>query len=433
MSRIFFYCMATLLADACFAQQAEPGKAIPAWQKGYLDIHHINTGRGNAAYFIFPDGTTMLVDAGELSPLDARTFTPRNAAIRPNDTKKPYEWIAHYINQVSPAMNKAIDYALITHFHDDHFGAWYPQAPVAKDGGYVLTGITGVAGLVPVRCLIDRGAPSYQYPYDIKRRAAAEGGGEIEFGKTMLNYFSFIAAQQRKGMRTAGLRAGSNKQIVLIHDASSFPSFSVRNLKSNQWIWTGKDSSVSTPFPAWDSADRKTWPDENSLSLAITVQYGPFIYYTGGDNAGTIFYGDRAWRDTETPMAMAVGEVDIATMDHHGNRDAVNEFQVQTLKPRVWIGQTWSADHPGHEVLIRMTTPHLYSEPRDLFATNMLESNRQVIGPLTDRSYKSQQGHVVVRVLPGGNQYYMIILDDAKENMPVKVVFGPYQSKTKQY
>lgn len=430
MYRILFGGITALLVSTCFAQQPEPGKPIPAWEKGYFDIHHINTGRGNATYFIFPDGTTMLLDAGELSPLDSRTFTPRNAAIRPNDTKKPYEWIVHYINQVSPAINKEIDYALITHFHDDHFGAWYPQAPVAKDG-YVLTGITGVATLLPVHCLIDRGAPLYTYPYEIKRRAAAFGGGEIEFDKTMNNYFSFIAAQQQRGMRTAGLRAGSNKQIALLRDAQSFPSFYVRNIKSNQWIWTGIDSSVSTPFPNWDSADRKTWPDENSLSLAVTLHYGPFTYYTGGDNAGTIFYGDKPWRDTETPMAKAVGEVDVATMDHHGNRDAVNEFQVKTLKPRVWIGQTWSADHPGHEVLIRMTTPHLYSEPRDLFATNMLEANRQVIGPLIDRSYKSQQGHIVVRVLPGGRQYYIIILDDAQASVPVKAVFGPYQSKTK--
>ena len=133
----------------------------------------------------------------------------------------------------------------------------------------------------------------------------------------------------------------------------------------------------------------------------------------------------------ETPIAKAVGEVDIATLDHHGNRDALNEFFVKTLKPRVWIGQSWSSDHPGHEVLVRLTTPYLYEGQRDLFATNMLEANRIVIGPLIDRSYKSQQGHIVVRVSPGGQNYYIIILDDGRTNMPVKSVFGPYASKTK--
>lgn len=46
-----------------FAQKV--GEALSAWKEGYMDIHHINTGCGECAYIIFPDGTTMLVDAGE--------------------------------------------------------------------------------------------------------------------------------------------------------------------------------------------------------------------------------------------------------------------------------------------------------------------------------------------------------------------------------
>lgn len=49
---------------------AVPGRPLPAWQSGYLDIHHINTGRGNAAFFVFPDGINVLVDAGELDPTE---------------------------------------------------------------------------------------------------------------------------------------------------------------------------------------------------------------------------------------------------------------------------------------------------------------------------------------------------------------------------
>src|SRR4051812_35873687 len=103
------------------------GRALPAWQEGYMDLHHINTGRGNAAFYILPDGTTMIVDAGELDPTAARTTSPRNAVIRPNDSKRPYEWITDYIRQFAPPKTAVIDYALITHFHDDHFGSWYPD------------------------------------------------------------------------------------------------------------------------------------------------------------------------------------------------------------------------------------------------------------------------------------------------------------------
>src|SRR5882724_6878364 len=113
---------------------AVAGQPLPAWQEGYLDLHHINTGRGNAAFYILPDGTTVLFDAGELDPSEARTTSKRNTPIRPDDSKRPYEWIADYIGQVSPAKEKTvIDYAVISHFHDDHFGSWYPAAPLSAD------------------------------------------------------------------------------------------------------------------------------------------------------------------------------------------------------------------------------------------------------------------------------------------------------------
>jgi len=420
-----------LIYKYCVVQTIMVGEPLPAWQKGYLDLHHINTGRGSAAYYIFPDGTTMLLDAGELSPLDQRTFTARNSAITPDSSKKPYEWIVNYIKQVAPPSNdKSIDYGLITHFHDDHFGAWYPAAPVSASGKFLLTGITGVADIIPIHTLIDRGYPAYNYPYDIKRLAKQYGGGEIEFGHTMKNYFDFTQEKQSSGMQMAALKAGSNKQVRLLYDAKTYPSFFVQNVKANQWIWTGKGSAVIQHFPAIDTGNRKTWPDENSLSLALTINYGAFTYYTGGDNPGNVFTGDNPLRDVETPIAKAIGKVDVATMDHHGNRDAVNEYMVKTLSPSVWIGQTWSSDHPGHEVLIRVTNKNIYNEERDLFATNMLEANRLVIGSLIDRSYKSQQGHIVVRVLPGGSSYYVIILDDSKASTLVKAVFGPYTSKS---
>jgi hypothetical protein len=412
------------------AQVAEVGKPLPAWQKGYLDLHHINTGRGNCAYYIFPDGTTMLFDAGEMSPENARVMSPRNSVVRPNDSKKPYEWIAHYIKQVSPLQNNIhLDYAAISHFHDDHFGSWYHNAPQSASGKYVLTGITGVGELITILNMLDRGYPNYDIPVNQETYFRKRNIRDTAFAKGLQNYRQFISFKQSKGMKAAMLKAGSRSQIILQHEPSAFPDFFVRNVKANGLIWTGKDSSVLQQFPAVDTNDIKTWPDENSLSLAFIINYGPFVYYSGGDNPGNVFYGDAPWRDVETPIARAVGEVDIATLDHHGNRDAVNEFLVKTFKPRVWIGQSWSSDHPGHEVLIRMTTPYLYAGERDLFATNMLEANRIVIGPLIDRSYKSQQGHIVVRVLPGGKNYYVVILDDSKEDMPVKSVFGPYISK----
>ena len=409
-----------------YAQVAEKGKPLPGWQEGYLDLHHINTGRGNAAFYVLPDGTTLLFDAGELDPTNPRTTSKRNTPIRPNDSRQPYEWIAAYIKKLAPMkQNTVVDYAVISHFHDDHFGSWYPAAPLSGDKSYALTGITGVGSLLPVHCLLTR---DYHYPVSMETQFK-NAGQDSRYVHTWNNYLAFIKAGQQQGMAAAFLKAGSATQVRLVHHAASYPGFNVRIVKSNGWIWTGKDSTVAQHFPAIDSTDKKTWPDENALSNVLLIHYGAFTYYTGGDCPGNVFLGDAPWRDVETPVAKAVGPVDVATMDHHGNRDAVNEYQVKTLQPRVWIEQVWTADHPGHEVLIRAVSPYLYKGERDLFATNMIEANELVIGPLVAQSYKSRQGHIVVRVLPGGKQYYVIILDDSREDMPVKEVFGPYVSK----
>ena len=66
-----------IFLSTCLISQSQPvaeiGKPLPAWQEGYLDLHHINTGRGSAAFYILPDGTTVLFDAGEMDPTNPRT------------------------------------------------------------------------------------------------------------------------------------------------------------------------------------------------------------------------------------------------------------------------------------------------------------------------------------------------------------------------
>ncbi len=431
--------IALLLITSCsfnpitsISQIPQKGDIITPWKEGYLDLHHINTGRGDVAYYVFPDGTTLLFDAGEQDPTDPRTKSARNTPMRPNESKRAYEWIVSYIKQVAPANRKPIiNYAVLSHFHEDHMGSWYQDASRSSKGDYILTGLTGVDELIPFEVLLDRGYPAYNFPFDMKARANEErlkNEPAARYWKTMYNYFSFINQRDKDKLRNGNIEAGSQKQLGLKYDSKKYPDFLVRSVKSNGRVWTGKDTNSIELFTMYKKDDPTSFPTENACSQVITIQYGKFKYYTGGDIPGNINYGQPAWMDMETPVARAVGAVDIATMDHHGNRDALNEFMVKTLKPTVWITQVWSSDHPGHEVLIRATTPFLYPGPRDLFSTNMLQANRDVIGPLIDRSYKSQQGHILVRVLPGGGSYYVIILDDSVEALKVKEVFGPYQS-----
>jgi len=118
----------------------------------------------------------------------------------------------------------------------------------------------------------------------------------------------------------------------------------------------------------------------------------------------------------------------VALVNHHGNRDSQNAFFVSSLRPQVFMIAVWSPDHPGHDVLERMLSDRLYPGPRDIFATNMMEVNRAVIGPLLER-LKSSQGHIVVRVDPGGDTFKVVILDDSSETYKVKSIHGPYRSR----
>lgn len=422
-----------LVSASLFGQVAVKGEKLTPWKPGYLDLHHINTGRGSSAYFIFPDGTSLLFDAGEEDPTEPRTVSARNSVIRPDSSRRPYEWIAEYIKAASPSNHSpVIDYAILSHFHDDHMGAWYKGAPRSSKGDYILSGITGVAELIPVKTLFDRGYPAYDIPYDMKSKAYEDRlkkmPGGARYWEGFHNYLSFVKQREQDKLVTSQLKPGSAEQISMLYDARAYPGFQVRNLKSNDRIWNGKDTGTIGLFPVIRGTEAAQLPSENALSQGILINYGDFKYYTGGDIPGNVQYGQPAWMDVETPLSRSVGRVSVATMDHHGNRDAVNENMVKILRPRVWIEQSWSSDHPGQEVLIRLTTPFLYEGPRDLFTTNMLQPNRDVIGPLIDKSYKSQQGHILVRVLPGGKQYYVIILDDSQPGLIVKDLFGPYES-----
>ena len=204
----------------------------------------------------------------------------------------------------------------------------------------------------------------------------------------------------------------------------------MRNISVNGEVWTGVANNTRANFPEIESlkAQVEGLPGENPCSISFRISYGKFDYFTGGDLPGILEPGDPLWKDMETPVAKAVGPVEVNVLNHHGNRDAQNAFFLQSLRPRVHIVSVWSSDHPGNSVLRRLLNQRIYPGPRDIFATNMLEPNYQVIGPRLDQ-LKSAQGHIVVRVDPEGASYKVIILDDSDATYKVKATFGPYTSR----
>jgi hypothetical protein len=381
-----------LIAKTPMAQSIpdQVGQRITPWVHGTLDIHQISTGRGNAALVVMPDGTTLLIDAGD----DTAPF----AEPRPNGSRSPAAWIASYIDSVLPSSSqRRLDYALITHFHADHMGA-----------------IAELAGLMPIRKIVDRGWPDYSYPAPLANTLVR-------------NYRGFLEQRTSDHSLTVErIRVGRADQFVpVLENPSRYPAFEIRNVAGNGEVWTGKGTSTAKRFPDVKSPDAEI-PWENICSIGVRIRYGRFDFFTGGDEYGIADPGMPAWVDLETPIAQAIGQTDVHVVNMHGSISVENPFFVTTLRSRVTILPSWSATHPSADVLKRVMAPLAYSGPRDIFATVLREPTRIAIGPRADQI--KGFGHIVVRVTEGGATYRIVVVDDATDTMKVKSIHGPYEA-----
>lgn len=404
MKKIFCYSVIMSLWLFSFACQAqEVGDALPTWQKGYLDIHHINTGCGNCAYVIFPDGTTMLIDAGENSAKADRHVPPK-----PNENKAPGEWIVDYIQDIAPNGGTYLDYALVTHFHSDHVGG--VRKVKNESGRYYNTGMITVAENVQIGKLVDRGAPDYKFLVNME-------------DKTVKNYLNFLLFTKRK-MKVEKFIPGSDDQFKLLYDSTSYDC-KVRNIYANGYLWTGEGQETRFLFPDLWKLEKYDIPQENTLSCALKITYGDFSYYTGGDVTGYPKPGRSSFHDVETPMSAVVGKTEVCCVNHHGYNNATNDAFIKALSPRVFIIQASDALHPNQSTLERMLSGYLYKGKRDVFSTNMHEAAEIVIGKDV-KKMQSKQGHIVIRVSPGGKEYSIYVLDDGNTKRKIKKIVGPY-------
>lgn len=386
--------------------EAQPRASLEAWQPGVLEIHQIATNRGNSAFMILPDGTTMMVDAGALYG-----SSPYLSDLRPSDGHRPGEWIGRYAKRrLERAGLQNIDVFLLTHLHADHVGGIPPKA-TPNAAGFISTGVADVDSIVPIQRFVDRAWPEFSYPV----------AATLDF---QLNYRAFLVAKQRAGKVVERFRVGGKDQFRLLKNPRSFPSFEVRNLAANGEVWTGEGEDTSHRFPQLSTLKQADYPSENCCSAAIRLRYGNFGYYTGGDLPYDTNYGRDPWRDIETPVAQICGPVSVAVANHHGYFNADGAEYVRSLRPRVVVIPSWDSAHPTVNTLATLFSKAIYPDPRDVFATVVKEENR-IANKKTD-DLKSRNGHIVVRVDPGGATFHVFILSNEDEEDRVVGSFGPY-------
>lgn len=409
ISTSIFFVFTCIFSFSAFAQV---GKSFPLWSEGIMDIHHINTGRGDATFFILPDGTTLLVDAGASN----RPPSPREPNCKPDDSRSPGEWISRYINHMLQEQpEQKLNYMLLTHFHEDHMGGLYPNIKSSKLGNYKLSGITEVGDNIPFEKVIDRAWPKYDWPFSLK-------------GGNMRNYQQFLKWHiENRNVQVEQFQVGKNNQLQLVNNPSRYPNFEIRNIVANGHVWTGVDNNTRNHFPVIESLSDENFPDENMCSIGLRVSYGRFDYFTGGDLVGLPPAGAPAWQDIETPVGKAVGPVEVNVTNHHAHYNAQNENFISALRPRIHIIQSCVVNHPCPSTLSRLISTRLYPGQRDIFATNMMKETKIFLGSrrLGD-TIINQYGHIVIRVNSNGESYKVFILDDTNENFNIKAIYGPY-------
>ena len=419
------------------------GDVLPAWQEGYLDIHSINGGRGEAFYYIFPDGTTMLCDAAGAPPAELHDYGSDSQGVpsKPSVSVGSGAVIVNYIKHFAPDVaGGRLDYFMSSHYHGDHIGSWrdnyatFGWTPFDKDGnkvsavnlnagGFLLNGIAEVGLSIPIDKVLDRGdwasRPSTDY-YD--------AGGKKRY-QLYINYLDY--AKRNQGTVRETLQIGHEDQIVLKHEPSKYTTFGLRTIAAGGDIWTGSGTSVNTTYvPSTEECAKNhvEWAiSENIFSCVFMLRYGNFDFFSGGD----IQYSGKSsysWKDIEKPISKVVKKVEGMKASHHSTANTNGAELLSVLKPDFYIAGVWRDVQPNPATLQRVydANPSVRIFATNLAASNVATLNAAGINPA---NFATTGGHVVTRVLPEGRKYYIYVLDDSNEQYKVKSKFGPFTAK----
>lgn len=387
----------TTLFTTLFCVTLGAQEQLPAWQEGYFDIHEIATGEGDAHFMIFPDGTTMLCDAGDArGSFRASDNSNKYFPSFPDTTMRSGECIAMYIRDFSKGLShpERVDYFWLTHFHSDHMGRNKVKLP--SDKGYSLTGITHVGEFISFGTIVDRDYPDYDYP---SREAIYD-----ESGGFLPDYIAFVEYQKAHyGTSAEKFRIGTKKQFVLKNNPKGYRNFHVHNIASSGYITKGAGKCRM-------GKDDLSLMDENMFSSVAVFRYGKFSYFQGGDitgsKNGTSYKGQE--RNFESQIADVTGPVTVLSANHHGWKDTCNPDFLWKLQPKAITFNSSNNNHPRAETVERCSDPLYDSKPMLLVNT---EAARERLGEDLWSRFAAPAGHIVIRVYPGGESWQVFVLN----------------------
>ena len=385
------------------AADVKIGKMLPLWQEGYLDIHMINSARGECSFLILPDGTTVVVDAGEI-PATMGDFP---IAQLPNTDVRPTTTYARYIKNYLPEGKSWIDYFQLSHFHNDHFGD--PGIKGERNPiGYRRIGPMALYDHIPFKNILDRAYPNYNKDGEDKT-APIDHTWFLEEWKALIKW-----GEENGVLQGARFTAGK-EQIKLLYNKEKYSNFKTFNICENGYGYYIKSGAI-TPKKNGSVSD-----PGNPSSCGFYLKYGDFDYVTAGDvtsapqNRMAYYFRDVA--DGKKLDAMKGG--------HHLSSNSYGGQMEAYMFPDVILNQNFYKKQPDVDLLNNKIFPIIGAE---VYTFN---AHPEALVEYADTyaNISGYNGHIVLRVAPGGASYYVYMLDATDFGYRVKSIHGPYTSK----
>ena len=394
-------------------QDATVGKPWTGWKKGQFQVHFIYTGVGESMFYIFPDGTTMLLDCGDHNAIGRGKLA---VPTLPGAYRHAGEWIARYVKRVNP-QGYDVDYMMLSHYHSDHAGctSFYADCEKWRGKNYYISGFTQAAQTLTFRRAIDRCYPGADDPFPLKN--------DTDNCITHMRHF-YERMKEEHGTQLETFRLGATDQVTLLHDAASYPSFKVRNICANGRI-CGEDGVVRDLYAEHIERDHPGWLNENGMSLGMVFSYGPFRFFTAGDFSDNWELPDGTRFEIEDALAEVCGPAHVAKVNHHGHYSMPAKL-VATLQSQVYVSCVWDQLHNVAPVMERLADRSIYPGDRVILPGIMpVERRAEDAGSawLNDVHPATFEGcHNILTVEPGGKHFSFTCLTANDESMTVRSV-----------